>query len=64
MISAVVLGIVLGIIWSAVARVMYRRSSAAVPAIVADRYGVLVDAAYAEEARRVPVAALAAPADR
>jgi hypothetical protein len=64
MISAIVLGIVLGIIWAAVARVMYRRSFAAVPAIIADRYDVLVDAEYAEEARRVLVAALASPADR
>jgi hypothetical protein len=55
---------VLGIIWAAVARVLYRRSFAVVPAIIADRYDVLVDAEYAEEARRVLVAALAAPADR
>jgi hypothetical protein len=32
-----------------------------VPAIIADRYDVLVDAEYGEEARRVLVAALAAP---
>jgi hypothetical protein len=63
-ISAIVLGMVLGIIWAAVARVLYRRSFAVVPAIIADQYDVLVDAEYAEEARRVLVAALAAPADR
>jgi hypothetical protein len=48
-ISAIVLGVVLGIIRAAVARVMYRRSFAAVPAIIAERYDVLVDAEYAEE---------------
>ncbi|MCW2864223.1 MAG: hypothetical protein JWP48_5931 [Actinoallomurus sp.] len=64
MISAIALGIVFGIIWAAVARVMYRRSFAAVPGIIADRYDVLVDAEFAEEARRVLVDALAAPADR
>jgi hypothetical protein len=53
--------IVLGIIWAAVPHVTHRRSFAAVPAIIADRYDVLVDADFAEETRR----ALAAdPADR
>jgi hypothetical protein len=64
MISAIVLGIVLGIIWAAVAHVTHRRSFAAVPAIIADRYDVLVDAEYAEEARRALAATLATPDDR
>jgi ascorbate-specific PTS system EIIC-type component UlaA len=64
MISAIVLGIVLGIIWAAVAHMTHRRSFAAVPAIIADRYDVLVDAEFAEEARRALAAVLEAPADR
>jgi ascorbate-specific PTS system EIIC-type component UlaA len=63
-ISAIVIGIVLGLIWAAVARMWQRRSFAAVPAVVAERYDVLVDAPLAEEARRMVSAALGAPADR
>jgi heat induced stress protein YflT len=61
---AILIGIVLGLIWAAVARMWQRRSFAAVPAVVADRYDVLVDAPFADEARRVVSAALGAPADR
>jgi hypothetical protein len=63
-ISAIVLGIVLGIIWAAVARMWERRSFAAVPTIVADRYDVLVDARFAEEARRLLAAVPATTAAR
>jgi ascorbate-specific PTS system EIIC-type component UlaA len=49
---AVGLGIVLGLIW------------AAVPAIVADRYDVLVDAQFADEARRILTLTPVAPAER
>ncbi|GAA4507655.1 hypothetical protein GCM10023191_066370 [Actinoallomurus oryzae] len=62
-ISAVVLGIVFGLIWAVVAHTWRRRSFVAVPAVVADRYQVLVDAPFAEEARRVLAAARVAPAD-
>src|SRR4051794_23136734 len=43
---AVGLGIVLGLIWAAVARVWQRQLFAAVPAVVADRYDVLIDAQF------------------
>jgi tetrahydromethanopterin S-methyltransferase subunit F len=62
--SAIVIGIVLGLIWALVAHVWQRRSFASVPEVVADRYDVLVDAPFAEEARRVLGAALATSADR
>ncbi|MCO5974088.1 general stress protein [Actinoallomurus soli] len=61
-ISAVVIGIVFGLIWAAVAHVWRRSSFVAVPAVVADRYQVLVDAPFAEEARRVLATARVAPA--
>lgn len=61
---AVGLGIVLGLIWAAVARVWQRRSFAAVPAVVADRYDVLVDAQLADEARRILTLTPVAPAER
>ncbi|MGH3376200.1 MAG: general stress protein [Actinoallomurus sp.] len=62
--SAIVIGIVLGLIWALVAHIWQRRSFAALPQLVADRYDVLVDARFADEARRVVPEALAAPADR
>lgn len=62
-ISAIVIGIVFGVIWAVVAHLWRRRSFVAVPAVVADQYQVLVDAPFADEARRVLTAALAAPAD-
>ena len=61
---AVGFGIVLGLIWAAVARVWQRRSFAAVPAVVADRYDVLVDAQFADEARRILALTPVAPAER
>jgi hypothetical protein len=51
--SAIVIGIVLGLIWALVARIWQRRSFAALPQLVADRYDVLVDARFADEARRM-----------
>ncbi|MDX6431966.1 MAG: hypothetical protein QOE54_4332 [Streptosporangiaceae bacterium] len=64
MISAIVLGIVFGVTLAAVAHATHRRSFAAVPAITADRYEVLVDAEFAEVARRVLTDALASPPGR
>jgi hypothetical protein len=55
-------GIVLGLIWAAIARAWQRWSFAAVPAIVANHYDVLVDAGRVLEARRILTAALMAPA--
>jgi hypothetical protein len=63
-ISAVVLGIVLGLVWAAIARVWERRSFASVPTVVAGRYDVLVDARFAEEARRMLAEAPAPVAGR
>lgn len=62
--SAIAIGIVLGLIWVLIARIWQRRSFAVLPQFVADRYDVLVDARFADEARRVVSEALAAPADR
>jgi LytS/YehU family sensor histidine kinase len=64
MISSIVLGVIFGLIWAAIARAWHQQSFAAVPAIVADRYDVLVDARFAEEARRILATAVAAPAGR
>jgi uncharacterized membrane protein len=51
--SAILLGWLLGAIWAAIAYVVRRQAFAAVPAIIADRYDVLVDAEFAQEARRI-----------
>ncbi|MCW2943528.1 MAG: hypothetical protein JWR24_245 [Actinoallomurus sp.] len=58
--SGIVLGALLGAVWAAIAYVMRRQAFAAVPAVIADRYDILVDAEYAEEARRILTAALPA----
>jgi hypothetical protein len=58
--SAILLGILLGAVWAAIAYVMRRRAFASLPAVVADRYDILVDAEFAEEARRILTAALPA----
>jgi hypothetical protein len=55
---AIVLGAVFGAIWGLIAYVLRRRAFASLPSIVADRYDILVDAEFADEARRVLAAAL------
>jgi hypothetical protein len=57
-ISAIILGVVFGAIFSAVAYFMQRRAYMSAPAVVADRYDILVDAEFAEEARRLLAAVL------
>ncbi|MBC6462164.1 general stress protein [Actinomadura sp. HBU206391] len=59
-ISAILLGLLFGVVFAAIAYGLQRRGFAAVSAIVADRYDVMVDAEFAEEARRVLAAALSA----
>jgi hypothetical protein len=58
LITAIVLGIVFGAIFSAVAYFMQKRAFMSAPAVVADRYDILVDAEFAEEARRLLAAVL------
>jgi uncharacterized membrane protein len=60
-ISAILLGLLFGVVFAAIAYGLQRRSFAAVSAIVADRYDVMVETEFAEEARRVLAAALSAP---
>lgn len=57
-ISAIVLGMVFGAIFSAVAYFMQKRAFMSAPQVVADRYDILVDAEFAEEARRLLAAVL------
>jgi hypothetical protein len=63
MITSICAGVVLGVVWAAIARVWQRRSFAAVPTVVANRYDVLVDARFADEARRVLGEAVATPVE-
>jgi hypothetical protein len=56
-ISAILLGLLFGVVFAAAAYTVQRRAFASVSAVVADRYDVLVDADFAEEARRVLAAA-------
>lgn len=51
--SALVAGAVFGLVWAATAYAFRQRAFASVPAVVADRYDVLVDAEYADQARRI-----------
>ncbi|GAA2077847.1 general stress protein [Actinomadura alba] len=59
-ISAILLGLLFGVVFAAIAHGVQRRTFTTVSAIVADRYDVMVDAEFAEEARRVLAAALSA----
>jgi hypothetical protein len=59
-ISGIVLGLVFGAIFSAVAYAFQRRTVLSAPAVVADRYDILVDAEFADEARRLLSAVLSA----
>jgi len=58
-ISAIILGVVFGAIFSAVAYFVQKRAFMSAPAVVADRYDILVDAEFAEEARRILATAMA-----
>jgi hypothetical protein len=60
-ISAIILGAVFGAIFSAVAHFVQKKAFMSAPAVVADRYDILVDAEFAEEARRLVAAVLATP---
>jgi Heat induced stress protein YflT domain len=57
-ISAIILGAVFGAIFSAVTYFMQKRAYMSTPSVVADRYDILVDAEFAEEARRLLAAVL------
>ena len=57
-ISAIILGMVFGAIFSAVAYFVQKRAYMSTPSVVADRYDILVDAEFAEEARRLLAAVL------
>jgi hypothetical protein len=59
-VSAVILGVVFGAIFSAVAYFVQKKAFMSAPAVVADRYDILVDAEFAEEARRLLATAMAA----
>ena len=58
-ISAIILGAIFGAIFSAVAYFMQKRAFMSAPAVVADRYDILVDAEFAEESRRILATAMA-----
>jgi hypothetical protein len=60
-ISAIILGLIFGAVFSAVAYFLQKRAFMSSPAVVADRYDLLVDAEFAEEARRLLAAALSTP---
>jgi hypothetical protein len=60
-ISAIILGVVFGGAFSAIAFLLHKRAFMSAPAVVADRYDILVDAEFAEEARRLLAAVLSAP---
>jgi hypothetical protein len=60
-ISAIILGVIFGAIFSAVAFFLQKRTFMSAPAVVADRYDLLVDAEFAEEARRLLAAVQASP---
>lgn len=60
LISAIILGILFGAAFSAVAFLLQRRAFMSSPAVVAARYDMLVDAEFAEEARRLLAAVLSA----
>jgi uncharacterized membrane protein len=59
-ISAILLGLLFGVVFAAVAYALHRRAFASVSSVVADRYDVLVNEEFAEEARRVLATALSA----
>lgn len=60
-ISGIILGVIFGAIFSAIAYVVQKRAFMSAPSVVADRYDLLVDAEFAEEARRLLAAVQASP---
>jgi hypothetical protein len=60
LISGVILGLVFGAVFSAIAFALHRRTYMSAHAVVADRYDILVDAEFADEARRLLAAAMTA----
>jgi heat induced stress protein YflT len=60
-ISGVILGLVFGAIFSAVAFLMQKKAYMSMPSVVADRYDIMVDAEFADEARRLLSAVLSTP---
>lgn len=60
-VSAIVLGVIFGAIFSAVAYFLQKRAFMSAPSVVADRYDLLVDAEFAEEARRLLAVVQASP---
>jgi hypothetical protein len=61
---AIVIGVVFGAFWGGIAYALRRQKFASVPAVVADRYDILADVEFADEARRVLGAALPAAETR
>jgi len=61
-ISAIILGVIFGAIFSSVTFFLQKRAFMSAPAVVADRYDILVDSEYAEEARRLLAAVLSTQA--
>jgi hypothetical protein len=57
-IAGVVLGALFGAIFSGITYVLQRRAFVSSPAVVADRYDILVDADFAEEARQLLASAM------
>jgi hypothetical protein len=62
-IAAIVLGLVFGAIFSVAAYAVQRRTFVSAPSVVADRYEMLVDVEFADEARRL-LATTLAPSDQ
>jgi hypothetical protein len=60
-ISGIILGLVFGAVFSSVAYLLQKRAFMSAPHVVADRYDILVDAEFAEEARRLLAAVLSRP---
>jgi hypothetical protein len=60
LISAIILGLIFGAVFSAVAYLVQQRAYTSARSVVADRYDILVDAEFAEEARRLLTAVLSA----
>lgn len=63
LITAILLGVGFGAIFSAAAYAVQRRSFVSAPSVVADRYELLVDVEFADEARRLLATAMA-PSDQ
>ncbi|GAA4517689.1 membrane protein [Actinoallomurus oryzae] len=60
-ISGIIVGLLFGAAFSAVAYFLQKRAYTSMRSVVADRYDLLVDAAFADEARRLLSAVLSTP---